>query len=105
MRRLTLSAVSLLLITGCSGGGAEARARAAAEKVKESMPDVEAKALEQRVTPEQVKRVQEQLQKLNEYLGDVNGTLDTVTVNAIQAFQRAQGIKADGILNEKTERL
>ena len=77
------------------------RAREAAEKIKESIPDVEARALAQKTTPEQVKQAQEALKKVHEYLGEANGKLDAVTVNSIEAFQRAHGLKADGILNEK----
>jgi len=103
MRVLVAVGLGMLLLGGCSGESAEARARAAAEKVKESMPDVEAKALAQKVTPEQVKHAQEALAAAQEYQGEVTGQLDAVTVNAIEAFQRAHGVKGDGILNEKTE--
>ena len=91
-------------IVGCNSHSAEIRAREAAEKIKESMPDVEAHALAQKTTPEQVKQAQEELKKVWEYLGEADGKLDAVTVNSIEAFQRAHGLKADGILNEKTER-
>ncbi|MCX8071658.1 MAG: peptidoglycan-binding protein [Candidatus Binatia bacterium] len=82
----------------------EARAREAAEKIKESIPDVQARALSQPVTEEEVREAQLALREVKEYLGEVNGKLDAVTVNAIQAFQRSRGIRDDGILNERTKR-
>jgi peptidoglycan hydrolase-like protein with peptidoglycan-binding domain len=105
MRAAAIILVTLTVLAGCSDGGAEKRGREALEKIKESMPDIEAKALGQKVTPEQVQRAQEQLLALKEYLGEANGRLDAVTVNSIEAFQRSRGIEADGILNEKTQRL
>lgn len=104
MRTAFLGCV-VLLLAACNGHSAETRAREAAEKIKESMPDVEAKALAQKYEPAQIKQAQEALRKVNEYLGDADGKLDAVTVNSIEAFQRAHGLSADGILNEKTVRL
>jgi len=94
-----------LLAAGCSQRDAETRAREAAEKIKASIPNVEEHALEQKVSADEVKTAQEQLTKLNEYQGEVNGKLDSVTVNAIEAFQRDKGLKADGILTAETKRL
>lgn len=82
----------------------EARAREAAEKIKESIPDVHARALAQPVSEEDVREAQLALREVKEYLGEVNGKLDTITVNAIQAFQRSRGLRDDGILNERTKR-
>jgi len=96
--------VGLCLLAACSGEDTEARARKAEQKIRESIPDVVGRALEQKVTPDQVKRAQQALTVVHEYMGEVNGVLDPVTVNAIQAFQRAQGLEADGILNPRTER-
>jgi peptidoglycan hydrolase-like protein with peptidoglycan-binding domain len=103
MRRVLLGCAAVLFIVGCNGRSAEMRAREAAEKIKESIPDVEARALAQKTTPEQVKQAQEALQKVHKYLGEANGKLDAVTVNSIEAFQRAHSLKADGILNENTQ--
>jgi peptidoglycan hydrolase-like protein with peptidoglycan-binding domain len=104
MRKVLLGCAAFFVIVGCNSHSAEMRAREAAEKIKESMPDIEARALEQKVAPEQVKQAQEALQKVHEYLGEANGKLDAVTVNSIEAFQRAHGLTADGILNESTQR-
>ncbi len=99
--------VGLLAFTaaGCSKQDAEERAREAADKIKASMPNVEEHALEQKVTPDEVKTVQAQLTKLNQYQGEINGKLDSVTVNAIEAFQREKDLKANGILTAETRRL
>ena len=99
-----LVALVFVMLSGCSDSNAEKRGREALEKIKESMPDVEAKALAQKVTPEQVRRAQEALLAVKEYLSEPDGRLDSVTVNAIEAFQRAHGLPENGILNEKTER-
>lgn len=93
----------LCVLAGCTGGQtAEERAREAAEQVSRSQPNVEATALAQVVDVATVKTAQEQLTQLNEYQGEANGELDSVTVNAIQAFQRAAGLRDDGILNAAT---
>jgi len=105
MRQMIAISVALAVLAGCHGRSAETRAREAAEKIKESIPDVEAQALEQPVTPAQVRQAQEGLTAAGEYLGEVNGKLDAVTVNSIEAFQRAHGLRADGILDDKTMRL
>jgi peptidoglycan hydrolase-like protein with peptidoglycan-binding domain len=100
-----LVALSLAVVAACGKGESERRAREAEEKIRASIPDVEARALEQQVGEGVVRAAQEQLTKLNEYQGEVNGKLDMVTVNAIQAFQRARGLKTDGLLSEDTVRL
>src|SRR5262245_1043352 len=105
MRRTMLVLVTAIALVGCTGESSEQRGREALEKIKESMPDVEAKALAQKTTPEDVKEAQTALKLAKEYLGEVNGKLDSVTVNSIQAFQRAHGLTADGMLNSKTQRL
>ncbi len=104
MRRTSLILAALLALCGCSQSP-ESRAREAEKKIKESIPDVEARALEQKVTPEQVRQAQQGLKAASEYLGEVTGRLDGVTVNSIEAFQRAHGLEGNGILNEKTMRL
>ena len=105
MRMTGAIIVVLSLCAACKSSDFEARARAIAEKMKQSIPDVQGKALEQKVTPEQVQRAQAALLKVHEYLGEPTGKLDEVTVNAIEAFQRAHDLDPNGILDEKTERL
>jgi peptidoglycan hydrolase-like protein with peptidoglycan-binding domain len=104
MRPTRLIVVALLL-AACSSQSAEERGREAQEKMKESIPDVMAKALAQKTTPEDVNQAQQALTKLNEYMGAVDGKLDEVTVNSIQAFQRTHGLTDDGMLTDKTKRL
>jgi peptidoglycan hydrolase-like protein with peptidoglycan-binding domain len=89
---------------GCSRESIEERARSTAEKIQQSMVDVEAVALEQQASPEVISEAQRHLTAVNEYQGEINGTLDSVTVNAIQAFQRTAGLTDDGILTEETRK-
>ncbi|HVO24405.1 MAG TPA: peptidoglycan-binding domain-containing protein [Candidatus Margulisiibacteriota bacterium] len=104
MRR-TVIILMLTVLAACTGKDAETRAREAERKVKESIPDVVGAALAQKASPDQIKQAQQDLKVLSEYLGEPTGTLDAVTVSAIQAFQRTQGLKADGMLTGKTLRL
>jgi peptidoglycan hydrolase-like protein with peptidoglycan-binding domain len=89
---------------GCSEEDVERRARRAAEKMRESIPDVHAEAMEQNVSADTVREAQQALTVLQEYMGEINGKLDPVTINAVQAFQRSQGFADDGILDKKTMR-
>jgi peptidoglycan hydrolase-like protein with peptidoglycan-binding domain len=69
-------------------------------------PDLEAVAIAQKIDPEVVKEVQQNLTAIHEYQGEITDKLDGVTVNAIQAFQRSAGLNDDGIVNPRTrERL
>lgn len=103
MTRIWTLALILALLAGCTGKDTETRAREAMEKIKASIPDVEMAALEQKLPPGDVKMAQEVLTKLDEYQGEITGSLDLVTVNAIEAFQRAHGIKANGLLTAETK--
>jgi peptidoglycan hydrolase-like protein with peptidoglycan-binding domain len=106
--RLRAPAIALALtacLAACDSESTEQRARAAAEKIQSSIPNQLAVALKQKASPEEVKEAQEALTVAKEYLGEVNGDLDAVTVNAIQAFQRRNGLEDDGILDEETTRL
>lgn len=96
-----------LAFAGCSGPSVEERAREAAEQMRESLgPDVEELAAGQSVEPEVVKELQENLAAIHEYQGEISGKLDSVTVNAIQAFQRSVGLQDNGIVDARTrERL
>jgi len=101
----------VLLLGGCLGVVAcdeqsvEQRARDAREKVLGSIPNRMAVALAQKATPEEIKQAQQSLTVVKEYMGEINGQLDAVTVNAIQAFQRAHGLTDDGILSAETKKL
>ena len=99
--RLALVALALLA-AACSKQSVEDRAREQAEKIAKGMVDVEGVALEQKAPADVVSEVQRNLTAINEYQGEINGTIDSVTVNAIQAFQRTAGLKDDGIITAKT---
>jgi murein L,D-transpeptidase YcbB/YkuD len=97
-----LALVAALSAAGCSNQSVEDRARDTLEKIQKSMVDVEAIALEQKADPAVVSEVQRNLTAINEYQGEVDGKLDSVTINAIQSFQRTAGLKDDGIITEAT---
>jgi peptidoglycan hydrolase-like protein with peptidoglycan-binding domain len=108
MHRSLAIAIGLALVVtaACTKEGAATRARDAADRIRSQIKDVQAEALAQAVSPETVREAQQHLQVLREYLGEVNGKLDMVTVNAVQAFQTAQGMEADGLITDRTmERL
>ena len=94
-----------LAASACSIPTDEDRAKAAEESAKKSLVAIDHGALEQKVDPERVKKIQQQLTAVHEYKGDVNGKLDQVTVNAYEAFQRSNGLTPDGMLNDKTLKL
>jgi peptidoglycan hydrolase-like protein with peptidoglycan-binding domain len=95
-------AVVLLLGVGCSRKSVEDRAREQAEKIQHELVDVDAVALDQKAPADLVSEVQRNLTTINEYQGEINGTIDSVTVNAIQSFQRTAGLKDDGIITPQT---
>jgi peptidoglycan hydrolase-like protein with peptidoglycan-binding domain len=104
--RSVVAACALTIVfsaTGCGGRSVEDRAREAEKATKESLgPDLEAVAVAQPIDPAVAKEVQQNLTVIHEYQGEVNGKLDSVTVNAIQAFQREAGLRDNGILDEST---
>lgn len=51
---------------------------------------------------EEVRRIQKKLKELGFYTGSVDGIYGTATKNAVTAFQRSCGIKADGIAGPTT---
>ena len=93
---------SAVAAAACSNKTVEERARDTLEKMQASMVDVEAIALEQKADPAVISEVQRNLTAINEYQGEINGKLDSVTVNAIQDFQRTVGLKDDGIITDTT---
>jgi peptidoglycan hydrolase-like protein with peptidoglycan-binding domain len=98
---VVLSAAALALpLGGCKD--TKTRAREAEESMRAQMKDPMAEALAQKLPPATVQEAQRHLRRLHEYLGEENGVLDSVTVNAIQAFQDSQGLKANGVLTEQT---
>ena len=106
--RLWLLALLVVLAAApaCKTKTIEEREREAADLMTRSMKDVDAIALAQQVDPAVVKEVQEHLTTIHEYQGQINGKLDAVTINALQAFERSQDMKDDGIIDPKVrERL
>jgi len=101
-RCLWILSAALLTCISCSQQRTAERAKEAAERVRASLSDVDAPALAQKVDEKVVRRVQEELKAIDEYQGEVTGKLDPVTLNAIQAFQRSQGLDDSGFLNPKT---
>lgn len=101
-RRAALLLVAALAAAGCSKQSVEERARETMDKIQKSMVDVEAIALEQKVDPAVVSEAQRNLTTINEYQGEITGKLDSVTINAIQSFQRTAGLKDDGIISDAT---
>lgn len=87
---------------GCDEAERERRAREAAEQMKESIPDVHAHALGQNATAAEIELAQRALTQEKEYMGPVDGKLDRVLINAVQAFQRRHGLEDDGILAGRT---
>lgn len=102
LRLAGLALAAALAAAGCSKQSVEERARETADKIQKSMVDVEGIALEQKVDAAVVSEVQRNLTTINEYQGEINGKLDSVTINAIQSFQRTAGLKDDGIITEAT---
>jgi peptidoglycan hydrolase-like protein with peptidoglycan-binding domain len=96
-------AAAATLSSACHGPDAES-GRAAAEAMQRSFVDIDGPALAQPVDAKTVADVQRQLAVLNEYQGAVDGQIDAVLVNAIQAFQRTAGLKDDGLLTTETLR-
>lgn len=96
-------AAAATLASACRGPDAES-GRAAVEAMQRSIVDVDGAALAQRVDARTIADIQRQLTVLNEYQGAVDGRIDTVLVNAIQAFQRTAGLRDDGMLTAQTRR-
>lgn len=105
--RFALASTLLLGLTApaCTMPTEQDRAKAAEESAKKSLVAIDHAALEQKVDPEKVKKIQQQLTAVHEYKGDINGKLDQVTVNAYEAFQRSNGLYPDGMLTDKTLKL
>jgi peptidoglycan hydrolase-like protein with peptidoglycan-binding domain len=113
---LALATILLVAASGCDAPTREQRQRDAAEEIQGGVDDPSEAALDQKVSPEVVKEVQRNLTVLNEYMGDITGKMDPVTVNAVQAFQRSVNdrlpwwqpwtkIDAEGIIDEQTRSL
>ncbi len=99
---LKIAALALSSLVACSGQIAEEKARAAAEAIKDAIKPLDHAALDQDAPPATVERIQRELTVLHEYQGPITGKLDSVTINALEAFQRSEGFTPDGVLDENT---
>jgi peptidoglycan hydrolase-like protein with peptidoglycan-binding domain len=105
-RTRLLAALAPLVLGACASAPSEEVGRRLAEEAKASIQALDAEAHQQKIAPEVVKKVQQELTALKEYMGPINGRLDPVTLNAFEAFQRSQGMTPDGMLTESAlERL
>ncbi len=102
LRTTVLVVTAALTAAACSKQSDEERARDVMEKIEKGMVDVEGIALEQKLDAAVVSETQRNLTTINEYQGEITGKLDSVTINAIQAFQRTAGLNDDGIITEAT---
>jgi len=91
--------------SACSMPTPEDRIKDAEESAARSLVAIDHGALEQKVDAEKVKRIQQQLTTINEYMGEANGKLDQVTVNAYEAFQRSNDMFPDGMFTDQGLRL
>ena len=91
--------------SACTFPTDQERAKAAEESAKKSLIAIDHLALEQKFDPEQLKKIQQQLTAIHEYMGPANGKLDQVTVNAFEAFQRRNEYFPDGLFTDKQLKL
>jgi peptidoglycan hydrolase-like protein with peptidoglycan-binding domain len=98
---LCCALVAAVVASACDVPTPAEKAKAAEEIAKRSMLAIDHAALEQKLDPKVVEKLQQQLAALAEYMGPVNGKLDQVTVNAYEAFQRANEMTPDGIVTEQ----
>ena len=64
--------------------------------------DIPTRTLRKGATGSDVKSVQKRLKELGYYTGSVDGTYGSGTVNAVKAFQKNNGLTADGIAGNAT---
>lgn len=61
--------------------------------------------LQQGDTGSKVKQLQYALYELKYYDGDITGTYDTATTNAVLTFQQVHGLEMDGIAGQQTQQI
>ena len=52
-----------------------------------------------------MKQLQYALYELKYYDGDITGTYDTATTNAVLTFQQVHGLEMDGIAGQQTQQI
>ncbi len=90
------------MIAGCASKDPDAALKAAAERAKAAIKSIDHAAFQQKVEPAEVKQVQQQLTAIQEYMGPIDGQLNAVTLNAVEAFQRSEELSPDGMLTQET---
>ena len=70
-----------------------------------TLPNHTVKELHSGQKGEQVVDLQQRLQKLGMYTGEITGNYGTATTNAVKKFQEAHKLAQDGVAGEKTLRL
>lgn len=90
----------IVTLGACSSKDPAATAKEFAERAKSSIRSLDHAATSQKVEPDALKQIQQQLTAIQEYMGPINGKLDQVTLNAFEAFQRSEGMKADGMFTK-----
>ena len=103
MKKVLLSIlfISLIAIPASSFASAKPAKKAAAAK-KAVMKKVAAKKAVKTLSPVTVKAVQQALAKDGFFKGKTDGMIGPVTTNAVKAFQKKNGLKADGIIGPMT---
>ncbi len=101
MKRLLLSVLFLALIAIPSSTFAATTVKKAVVK-KVAAKKVVAKKAVKTISSAKVKAVQQALAKDGLYKGKVDGMIGPVTTNAVKAFQKKNGLKADGIIGPMT---
>jgi peptidoglycan hydrolase-like protein with peptidoglycan-binding domain len=99
MKKLLLSVLFLALIAIPSSSFAAVKAAKKAVAKKVAAKKVVAKKA---ISAATVKSVQQALAKDGLYKGKVDGMIGPVTTNAVKAFQKKNGLKADGIIGPMT---
>ena len=101
MKKLLLSVLFLALIAIPSSSFAATTVKKAVVK-KVAAKKVVAKKAVKTISSAKVKAVQQTLAKDGLYKGKVDGMIGPVTTNAVKAFQKKNGLKADGIIGPMT---
>ena len=92
--------LTLIAIPSSSFAAVKQAKKAAAKKV--AVKKAAAKKVVKTVSSATVKAVQQALAKDGLFKGKVDGMIGPVTTNAVKAFQKKNGLKADGIIGPMT---
>ncbi len=103
MKKLFLSVLFLALIAIPSSSFAMNNAKTAKKTaVKTAVKKVVAKKAVKTISAAKIKAAQQILAKDGLYKGKVDGMIGPMTTNAVKAFQKKNGLKADGIIGPIT---